>query len=312
MATNLNPPDPAASQPAASRTTPASPGVLNRVWSYEDAFARNRGLITADEQQRLRNCRVAIAGMGGVGGIHLVTLARLGIGRFTIADPDIFEVANFNRQAGATCSAIGRSKVEVMAEIAREINPEVDLRVHKGPIDGGNADEFLRDADLFVDSVDFFSIDLRRTLFRMAAERGIYGITAGPIGFSTAWLTFSPTGMSFDAYFDLHDGMEPLDSLIAFAVGLTPAATHLAYMDLKKVDVASRTGPSAGAACQLCAGVAAVAAVKILTGRGSLRPVPYYSQFDAFSHVLRSGYLRWGNRHPWQRLKRWWLRRKFS
>src|SRR5688572_3034414 len=79
-------------------------------WTYEDAFKRNRGLITEEEQQKLRNSRVAIAGMGGVGGVHLITLARLGIGKFTIADPDVFDVPNFNRQYGATISNLGRNK----------------------------------------------------------------------------------------------------------------------------------------------------------------------------------------------------------
>jgi molybdopterin/thiamine biosynthesis adenylyltransferase len=281
-------------------------------WSYDEAFVRNLGLISSEEQQRLRNSRVAIAGMGGVGGSHLIALARLGIGRFTIADPDVFELANRNRQVGAKCSTIGQSKVEVMAKIARDINPEVDLRVLDKPIDAANADEFLRDADLFIDGVDFFSVELRRILFRNAANRGIYGITAGPIGFSTAWLVFSPAGMSFDRYFDLQDGMKPLDSLIAFAVGLTPAATHLAYLDLNKVDVNSRIGPSVGAACQLCAGVTAIESAKILTGRGRLRPAPWYFQFDAYRQVLRRGYLLGGNRHPWQKLKRWWLGRRFA
>ena len=280
-------------------------------WSYAEAFRRNQGLISPEEQERLRTSRVAIAGMGGVGGIHLETLARLGIGRFTIADPDIFEVANFNRQTGAMCSTMGRAKVEVMAEIARDINPEVDIRVFSDPIDASNVDEFLRDADLFIDGIDFFSIEPRRLLFRKSFERGIYAITAGPIGLSAAWLVFSPTGMSFDRYFDLHDGMEKLDSLIAFAVGVAPPATQIAYMDLKKVNIGSRTGPSTSAACQLCAGVAAIEALKILTDRSGVRPAPWFFQFDAYRQVLRRGYLRWGNRHPWQRLKRWWLRRKF-
>jgi molybdopterin/thiamine biosynthesis adenylyltransferase len=281
-------------------------------WSYEQAFVRNLGLISPEEQQKLRNSRVAIAGMGGVGGSHLVTLARLGIGRFTIADPDVFELANFNRQTGAKCSTIDRPKVEVMAEVARDINPEVDLRVVSEPLCAANADEFLSDADLFVDGVDFFATDLRRILFRAAANRGIYAITAGPIGFSTAWLVFSPTGMSFDRYFDMHDGMKPKEGLIAFAVGLTPAATHLKYLDLSKVDLNSHTGPSTVAACQLCAGVTAAEAVKILTGRGRVRPAPWYSQFDAFRQVFRRRYLLGGNRHPWQMLKRWWLRRRFA
>ena len=55
-------------------------------WSYEEAFSRNLGLINPQEQEKLRKSRVAIAGMGGIGGINLMTLARLGIGAFRIAD----------------------------------------------------------------------------------------------------------------------------------------------------------------------------------------------------------------------------------
>ena len=76
-------------------------------WAYEEAFSRHRGLISKTEQERLRNSRVAVVGMGGVGGVDLVTLARLGIGQFTIADPDTFEVSNTNRQYGAANSTLG-------------------------------------------------------------------------------------------------------------------------------------------------------------------------------------------------------------
>ena len=79
-------------------------------FDYADAFSRNIGWVTKEEQGTLRKKRVAIAGMGGVGGIHLLTLARLGIGSFYIADFDEFEVHNFNRQVGATMSSIGRPK----------------------------------------------------------------------------------------------------------------------------------------------------------------------------------------------------------
>jgi len=93
-------------------------------FEYATAFSRNLGWVTEVEQSILRGKRVAIAGMGGVGGLHLLTLARLGIGRFRISDLDHFELANFNRQAGAGISTLGRPKVEVMAAMAREINPE--------------------------------------------------------------------------------------------------------------------------------------------------------------------------------------------
>src|SRR5688572_27053803 len=100
------------------------PRATRAAWSYEEAFCRNLGLISREEQQKLRNSRVAIAGMGGVGGVHLLTLARLGIEKFTIADPDEFELANFNRQAGANIETLGQSKAGIMAAQARLINPE--------------------------------------------------------------------------------------------------------------------------------------------------------------------------------------------
>ena len=94
-------------------------------WNYDSAFSRNRGLIQPHEQQCLRHACVAIAGLGGLGGSHLVTLLRLGIGRFHLADPDQFELPNMNRQYGADMSSLGKSKVEVMAAVARRINPDV-------------------------------------------------------------------------------------------------------------------------------------------------------------------------------------------
>src|SRR6516225_411029 len=90
-------------------------------YCYEEAFARHLGLFSPEEQNRLRGSRVAIAGLGGVGGIHLITLARLGIGAFNIADPDRFELANFNRQYGANLRSLGQRKVQVMAREARAI-----------------------------------------------------------------------------------------------------------------------------------------------------------------------------------------------
>ena len=279
-------------------------------WSYHEAFSRNLGLINPQEQEKLRRSRIAIPGMGGVGGIHLITLARLGIGAFRIADPDVFNVVNFNRQLGAEVQTLGRSKAEVMGEKALQVNPELKIDLLREPITQKNIDAFLRDADILVDSVDFFSFDVRRLLFRKAREYGIWAVTAGPIGFSTAWLVFDPKGMSFDEYFDMHDGMDAADQFAAFLVGLTPRATHFGYIDLAYVDGRTGRGPSLGLACQLASGVAAAEVAKILLDRQPLRPVPWFAQFDAYRCLLRRGRLRWGNRHPLQRLKRAILRRR--
>lgn len=282
------------------------------VWDYGRAFCRNLGLVNEAEQQRLRKARVAIVGMGGVGGVHLITMARLGIERFTIADFDSFELANFNRQYGALADAIGRPKTEVLAEEVRRVNPNVELRVLSDGVRPGTLDRFLDGADLLLDGIDFFAIDMRRRLYRRAAERGVPAIMAGPMGFGAAWLVFDPAGMPFDRYFDLHDGQPEREQLIAFAVGLAPAGLHAPYLDLRHVDLDEKCGPSTGLACQLCAGVAGGEAVKLLLRRGRVRFVPQYAQFDVYRGLFRRGTLRGGNRHPLQRLKRWWLRRLFA
>lgn len=279
-------------------------------WSYEEAFSRNLGLINPEEQQKLRNSRVAIPGMGGVGGVHLMTLARLGIGAFRIADPDTFEVANFNRQYGAEVETVGLGKAEVMAQNARAVNPELDLEMFSEPINQDNVGAFLEDVDVLVDAIDFFAFDTRRLLFREARKRGIWAITAGPIGFSAAWLLFDPAGMSFDAYFDFRDGMAPAEEFAAFLIGLTPRGTHFPYLDLSFVDGRTGRGPSAGLACNLCAGVVGVETTKIILGRRPLRPAPHYFQFDAYRGILRAGKLRCGNRGLLQRLKRTILKQR--
>jgi molybdopterin/thiamine biosynthesis adenylyltransferase len=284
----------------------------HEAFSYQEAFARNLGLVNPEEQDRLRSSRVAIAGMGGVGGIHLITLARLGIGAFHIADPDDFELVNFNRQYGASLRSLGRGKAEVMAEEARAVNPELQLRVFPEAITQQNVGEFLDGVDVFVDGIDFFDIDARRVVFREARRRGIWAITAGPIGFSAAWLLFSPTGMSFDDYFDFEDGMDRADQLVAFLVGLTPRATQRAYLDLTQVDPKAGRGPSAGLACHLCSGIVAAEVLKILLGRSPIRPAPWYFQFDAYRQRLCKGRLLRGNRHPWQRVKRKILRSRLT
>jgi molybdopterin/thiamine biosynthesis adenylyltransferase len=276
-------------------------------WSYREAFSRNLGLVSLLEQERLRTSHVAVAGLGGVGGIDLVALARMGIGRFTIADPDVFEMRNTNRQYGATRSAQGRHKADVMCHIVRDINPEAEIRVFREPIGPSNADAFLEGADVMVDGIDAFEIDLRRLLFRKARERGIYALGAGPVGFSTVWVIFSPRGMTFDRYFDLSDRMDAVEKFVAYVVGMAPSSIQRRYMDLTYLDVENHTGPSAGLACHLASGVVAAEVLKILLGRGRVYAAPSYHQFDAYVGRFVRKRLIGGNRHPLQKLKRRWL-----
>jgi molybdopterin/thiamine biosynthesis adenylyltransferase len=272
-------------------------------FDYDEAFSRNIGWVTEWEQQILRIKRVAIAGMGGVGGLHLLTLARLGIGAFHISDMDVFETVNFNRQVGASVGTLGQPKVDVMAGMVRDINPTAEIRRFPNGINDDNIDDFLNGVDLFIDGFDFFVLDVRAKVFARCAELGIPAITAGPIGMGTAYLIFMPGGMTFEEYFGL-EGQPAEQQYVNFLVGLTPRAMHRSYLvDPSRVDLANHRGPSTGMACEICAGVTGVEALKILLDRGNVKAAPWFHQFDAYTGRFVSRRLPGGSRHIGQRLK---------
>jgi len=275
---------------------------MSETFSYEQAFSRNIGWVTIAEQDLLRRKRVAIAGLGGVGGIHLLTLARLGVGAFHIADFDVFDTVNFNRQVGATISSMGKPKVDVLAAMARDINPEVEIRAFPQGVDDSNLSAFLADVDAYIDGLDFFAFQARRATFAACAKLGIPAITAAPLGMGTALLNFLPGQMEFEEYFlwgDLPDD----EKALRFLVGLAPRGLHRPYLvDPSAVNLAEKRGPSSIMGCQLCAGVAATETLKILLGRGKVLAAPHGFHFDAyrnkFVHTWRPG----GNNHPLQRI----------
>jgi hypothetical protein len=144
-------------------------------FDYAGMVRRNIGFVTEGEQQRLRTGRVFVCGVGGMGGACLQSLARAGVCAFEIADFDRFELSNLNRQVFATLPDLGRSKVEVTAQRLREINPEIELRVH-GPEWLESLDEILSRCSLVVNAMDDIGAGIR--LYRAARERGATVIDA--------------------------------------------------------------------------------------------------------------------------------------
>lgn len=275
---------------------------MSTPFQYEQAFSRNIGWVTTQEQSSLRGKRVAIAGGGGVGGVHLLTLARLGVSQFHIADFDTFDIVNFNRQVGATMSTLGQPKAEVLARMAKEINPEIEIRIFSEGVNGGNLAEFLTGVDLYVDALDFFAFDARQQTFAMCAQLGVPATTAAPLGMGAALLNFLPGQMTFEEYFQWGD-LPILDKAIRFVVGLAPAGLHRPYLVVpESVSFAEQRGPSTFMACQLCAGIVATEALKILLGRGKVLAAPHGMQFDAYRNKLSRTWRPGGNRHPIQRL----------
>lgn len=136
-------------------------------FSYEEMTGRNIGFVTAEEQAKLRAASVFVAGVGGMGGTAVACLARTGVGRLVLADLDVFEVSNLNRQLFATLDTVGKDKAGTTKEAIARINPECRVDVHGA--------EWTRDVGALLDGVDVAingCDDVRATLTLMRAARG--------------------------------------------------------------------------------------------------------------------------------------------
>ncbi len=241
-------------------------------------------------------------GGGGGGALHLLTLARLGVGAFSVADFDTYALANFNRQVGATMSTLGKKKTDVMIAMALDINPDIDIRVFDQGLDGNNLDAFLQDGNVYLDGLDFFALPVRRLVFERCRSLGIPAVTVAPLGMGAALLTFLPGGISFDDYFQL-EGQTEDEQALRFLVGLSPSMLQMSYLvDRSRVDLAQRRGPSTAIAVQLCSGVAAAQVLKLVLGRGKVISAPQGLHFDAYTNRLKRTWRPGGNRNLIQRL----------
>ena len=118
-------------------------------------FSRTQLLLGEDAMKKLADMRVAVFGIGGVGGYVCEALVRSGVGHFDLIDDDKVCLTNINRQIIATRKTIGKYKVDVMKERMLDINPEVEVTVHKCFFLPENADEFpFAEYDYVVDAVD--------------------------------------------------------------------------------------------------------------------------------------------------------------
>ena len=120
-----------------------------------DIFDRTRGVLGDGAMERLKNARVAVFGIGGVGGYVAEALARSGVGALDLIDKDDVSITNINRQIVALHSTVGRAKTEVMRERIADINPNCRVTEHKIFYLPENADELdLSAYDFVVDAID--------------------------------------------------------------------------------------------------------------------------------------------------------------
>lgn len=123
--------------------------------TMSDQFSRTELLLGADAMSKLNHSRIAVFGIGGVGGYTAEALARSGVGALDLIDNDTVSLTNLNRQIIALHSTVGRFKVDVMRERIADINPDCIVRVHKTFYTPETASTFdFSDYDYVIDAID--------------------------------------------------------------------------------------------------------------------------------------------------------------
>ena len=206
-------------------------------------YLRNVDILSAAEQLKLAESRVAVVGAGGLGGQVIVLLARLGVGTLVVADCDCFDETNLNRQALCVVETLGEPKARAASEAVAAINPGVRVIPHEVRIGGGTLDGILAGCDAAVDGLD--NAPDRIVLQEAAGRLGVPLVHGALAGFEGRVMTVMPGDAGVKPlYGDCDDRTDPERPEAVLGV---PAVTAALIGTLQAMEV-----------------------LKILLGRGSL------------------------------------------
>ena len=138
----------------------------------EQRFIRNIPSLSEKEQAGLAGKRAAVIGCGGLGGYIVEILARVGLGGITVADGDVFDESNLNRQCLALPENLGQNKARAAEARIKAIDEKIDVRCFEEFFSGKNADAILKDADIVLDALD--SVPVRLLLEDKCGEKGLH------------------------------------------------------------------------------------------------------------------------------------------
>jgi molybdopterin/thiamine biosynthesis adenylyltransferase len=207
----------------------------------------------------------------------------MGVGNFHIADPDLFDTANFNRQIGATINTIGRKKVEVMRDMVLSFNPHANIEIYEKGLNEDNIDRFLTGVNIAIDAIDYFEIDTHLLYHKKIREHKIYAVMSGPIGFSATLHVFDPNGMSFMEFFGIDEDMKEIDKLKNYLKGMSPDSIHSEYLGkLPALDAVKKSVSSLSCSCFLTSAIIGAETIIILLGKRKPVIVPECFQIDLF------------------------------
>lgn len=165
---------------------------------YRERTDRNIGWITREEQNMLRRSVIGIAGCGGMGAQLAEKFLRLGIGEIRIADVEVFDISNINRQFAATRFSVGKSKAFETAKMLRGVSDDFTLVVYPHGICDKTVNGFLNGCDVVCDEIEFWAVGARILLHKEARASGISIFNCNTVGFGTRLFLFTPSSQTME------------------------------------------------------------------------------------------------------------------
>lgn len=219
-------------------------------------------LVSKEEQEKFKDAKITVLGCGGIGGLAIEMLARMGAGELILVDEDEFDISNLNRQTLSSLDNIGMSKSEAAAKRVEKINPHVKVTYFKEHINEENIDKLIKDSRIVIDALD--NVLTRVIAARKAKEYKIpfiHGAINGTLGQITVFL---PNTKSYEEMFNLPS--------------LNKDLTEEVKESLK--NIASGKPPVIGPTPNLISCLEAIEAYKIITGIGKVTVAPEILTFD--------------------------------
>ncbi len=170
-----------------------------RAGTMPERYLRNLGTIGIEGQTKLLNACIAVIGSGGLGGLVIELLTRMGVGYIRVIDGDTFAPHNLNRQVLSSEDNLGQPKVLAAVRRAAEINSDTQIEAVNDMLTEANAAELISGCQVVVDALD--SIGDRLTLARVARSHGIPLVHAAIAGFTGQVMTVFPEDKGIEAIY---------------------------------------------------------------------------------------------------------------
>jgi adenylyltransferase/sulfurtransferase len=146
--------------------------------------------VGQEGQLKLRNAKVFVAGLGGLGSVCVTYLVAAGVGHVRIVDKDVVELENLNRQILHWTEDIGKTKIDSASDKLGRLNPDCQIEALKEELRPGNASDLIGDSSVILDGTD--NLETRKVLNRISVEKGVPFVFGGVEGLDGMISTFVP------------------------------------------------------------------------------------------------------------------------